>query len=432
MANKRILILTYYWPPSGGGGVQRWMYFALYLKRLGFNPTVITVHPDKASYPLIDKTQLEMVKDLDVIYTNTLEPLKFYSILKSGKSNAEIPYGNLGESKGGFFSKVMAFVRANFFIPDARRGWVPFAKGAASQLLKKEKFDWLITTGPPHSTHLAGLFLAEKYQVKWLADFRDPWSEIYFLKTNFRFEYAKQKDLKFESEVLNKANLVITVGPGMADLLKKKMEHPEKLHVLYNGYDKEMFASIEKRSTKNSSFVISHIGLLGDTQKFDSFIEALKSINLPVNQVQIHLAGSVHPIHLEKLKTELADFEIRHEAFLPRKKALELMKNSDLLLLCPPMVGETRLIVSTKTMEYLAAGVPILGIGDSDSDAAHLVKQQSMSGFYNPNDIAEISKFTLKCFENWKSDKILENDFDPEPYSRLAVCNQLANILSSN
>jgi glycosyltransferase involved in cell wall biosynthesis len=373
-----------------------------------------------------------MVKDLDVIYTNTLEPLKFYSILKSGKSNAEIPYGNLGESKGGFFSKVMAFVRANFFIPDARRGWVPFAKGAASQLLKKEKFDWLITTGPPHSTHLAGLFLAEKYQVKWLADFRDPWSEIYFLKTNFRFEYAKQKDLKFESEVLNKANLVITVGPGMADLLKKKMEHPEKLHVLYNGYDKEMFASIEKRSTKNLSFVISHIGLLGDTQKFDSFIEALKSINLPVNQVQIHLAGSVHPIHLEKLKTELADFEIRHEAFLPRKKALELMKNSDLLLLCPPMVGETRLIVSTKTMEYLAAGVPILGIGDSDSDAAHLVKQQSMSGFYNPNDIAEISKFTLKCFENWKSDKILENDFDPEPYSRLAVCNQLANILSSN
>ena len=115
MAEKRILILTYYWPPSGGGGVQRWMYFAMYLKRLGYNPTVITVHPDKASYPLIDKSQLDMVKEIETIYTNTLEPLKFYSFLKSGKTKKEIPYGNLGENSGGIFSKAMAFVRSNFF-----------------------------------------------------------------------------------------------------------------------------------------------------------------------------------------------------------------------------------------------------------------------------------------------------------------------------
>jgi len=429
MLSKRVLILTYYWPPSGGGGVQRWMYFALYLKELGYNPTVITVHPLKASYPLIDKTQLEMVKDLDVIYTNTLEPLKFYSLLKSGKSNTEIPYGNLGENKGGFFSKVMAFVRANFFIPDARRGWVPFAKGAAIQILKKEKIDWLVTTGPPHSTHLAGLYLSEKFKVKWLADFRDPWSEIYFLKTNFRFEFAKKKDLKFENAVLNKANLITTVGPGMANLLQKKMEDPKKLHILFNGYDKAMFETIENRFLKNALFNISHIGLLGDTQRFESFIEALKASKLNARQVQINLAGTVHPVHLEKLKTELAGFQVVHETFLPRKKALELMKNSDLLLLCPPMVGETRLIVSTKTMEYLAAGVPVLGIGDPESDAANLVKQQSISAFLDPNDISGVSNFLIKSFEKWKSNETLVNDFDPEPYSRFAVSKQLVDIL---
>lgn len=429
MTEKNILILTYYWPPSGGGGVQRWMYFAMYLKRLGYKPTVITVHPDKASYPLIDKSQLEMVKDIETIYTNTLEPLKFYSFLKSGKTNKEIPYGNLGENSGGVFSKAMAFVRSNFFVPDARKGWVPYAKKAAFELLKTEKYDWLITTGPPHSTHLAGLYLSKKFNIKWLADFRDPWSEIYFLQNTYRFNFAKQKDEALESQVLNSADIVTTVGPGMADLLRKKMKNPEKLHILYNGYDKEMFEGIEKRTTKNELFTISHIGLLGDTQRLDSFIEALKKADIDTSKILIHLAGSVHPIHLEKIKTDLPNVQFIHQGFLPRKDALTLMKNSDLLLLCPPMVGQTRLIVSTKTMEYLAAGVPILGIGDELSDAATLVKQQSISSFNNPEDIEGISKFISGSFRNWQSDKIVENDFNPEIYSRIAVTDKLDEIL---
>ena len=431
MAEKRILILTYYWPPSGGGGVQRWMYFAMYLKRLGYNPTVITVHPDKASYPLIDKSQLDMVKEIETIYTNTLEPLKFYSFLKSGKTKKEIPYGNLGENSGGIFSKAMAFVRSNFFVPDARKGWVPYAKKAASDLLKSEKFDWLITTGPPHSTHLAGLYLSKKFNIKWLADFRDPWSEIYFLQNTYRFNFAKQKDEELESKVLNSAHVITTVGPGMSDLLRKKMKNPERLHVLYNGYDKEMFEGIEKRATKKEFFTISHIGLLGDTQRFDSFIEALKISDIDASKILIHLAGSVHPIHLEKLKTDLPNVQFIHQGFLPRKEALTLMKNSDLLLLCPPMVGQTRLIISTKTMEYLAAGVPILGIGDEQSDVATLVMKQTMSKFCDPESIESITQFIIKSFKNWQEDKSTLNNFDPEPYSRLSVTHKLAVLLET-
>jgi glycosyltransferase involved in cell wall biosynthesis len=432
MTEKRILILTYYWPPSGGGGVQRWMYFAMYLKRLGYKPTVITVHPDKASYPLIDKSQLEMVKDIETIYTNTLEPLKFYSFLKSGKTNKEIPYGNLGENSGGVFSKAMAFVRSNFFVPDARKGWVPYAKKAASELLKTEKFEWLITTGPPHSTHLAGLYLSKKFNIKWLADFRDPWSEIYFLQNTYRFNFAKQKDEELESKVLNSADIVTTVGSGMADLLRKKMKNPERLHVLYNGYDKEMFEGIEKQTSKNVLFTISHIGLLGDTQRLDSFIEALKISDIDASKILIHLAGSVHPNHIEKLKTDLPEIKFIHQGFLPRKEALTLMKNSDLLLLCPPMVGQTRLIVSTKTMEYLAAGVPILGIGDEQSDAATLVKEQTMSQFCDPKAIERIAQFITKSLKNWQENTSTLNNFDPEPYSRLAVTHKLAQILQTN
>lgn len=429
MKQKRILILTYYWPPSGGGGVQRWMYFAMYLSRHGFKPTVITVDPEQASYPILDSSQLQMVEDIDTIYTNTLEPHKLYSFLKTGEQGKEIPYGSLGENKGGLFGQIGAFIRANFFVPDARMGWVKYAKKAANILLKEEKFDWLITTGPPHSTHLAGLSLSKKFNIKWLADLRDPWSEIYFLQNTFRFDFAKQKDERLEKKVLDNADIVTTVGPGMAELLRKKMQNADKLHILYNGYDKEMFEDLEVKPEKNELFTISHLGLLGDTQKFDIFIEALKKAGISHSKMQIILAGSVDEVHLNKIDIELSDFNILHKDFLPRKEALSLMKSSDLLLLCPPMVGKTKLIVSTKTMEYLAAGTPILGIGDTQSDAATLVNGQSMSSFFDVEDQDGISRFISESYLDWQMDKLPVNDFDPEPYSRLSVTKHLAKIL---
>jgi len=432
LTEKRVLILTYYWPPSGGGGVQRWMYFAKYLSQLGFKPTVITVDPQKASYPLMDKSQLEFVSAIDTIYTSTLEPLKLYSFLKSGKSDKAIPYGNLGEKNSGFFGKVMAFIRANFFVPDARKGWVPYATNAAAKLLQSNQYEWLITTGPPHSTHLAGLKLSKKYPVKWLADFRDPWTEIYFLQDSTRMRFAQKKDEHLENQVLSAANLVTTVGPGMADLLRKKLSHPEKLHILYNGYDKEMFENVALNPQKNTLFTIAHMGLLGETQRFDSLIEALKSSGLNLSNIRIYLAGTVHQTYIDRLKQELPEITIEHQGFIPRAEALSVMKNSELLLLCPPMVGETKLIVSTKTMEYLAASKPVLGIGDTESDAANLVKQQDMSAFYSPQNIQEISGFLIKKFTEWHTGVVQNNTFNPEPYSRYAVSCQLAEILHSH
>lgn len=170
---------------------------------------------------------------------------------------------------------------------------------------------------------------------------------------------------------------------------------------------------------------------MGDTQRFDSFIEALKISDIDASKILIHLAGSVHPIHLEKLKTDLPNVQFIHQGFLPRKEALTLMKNSDLLLLCPPMVGQTRLIISTKTMEYLAAGVPILGIGDEQSDVATLVMKQTMSKFCDPESIESITQFIIKSFKNWQEDKSTLNNFDPEPYSRLSVTHKLAVLLET-
>lgn len=427
---KKILIITYYWPPSGGGGVQRWMYFARYLKSFGFDPTVITVHPDKASYPLLDPTQLEGVKDIRTLYTDTREPLKLYAKLKGSKSNNAIPYGNLGEKGSGIIGKLMAFIRVNFFIPDARKGWVPFALKAAQKELEQIQYHWLVTTGPPHSTHLAGLKLARKYPVRWLADFRDPWTEIYFLQTGLRMDFARKKDAALEQDVLDNADLVSTVGPGMASLLGSKMKNPGKLQILYNGYDHELFDEIKGNRLKNNRFTISHIGLLGESQRFESLLAAIHHSGIDRNTLQIELAGTVDAKHRKVIREEFPGLLVNEHGFVNRKTALTLMKTSDLLLLCPPMSGNTELIVSTKTMEYLASGTPVLGIGDPRSDAAALVRQQSFSGFFDPSDTEGIAQFLNKTYMNWYTDTETENTFRAERYSRFSVARELAAVLN--
>ena len=219
--SKKVLILTYYWPPSGGSGVQRWMYFAKYLKQLGWEPYIITVDETQASYPVLDNELLEEVRDIRVIKTHTKEPLKAYSRLLTGSPNKGIPQGQV--SKKGFLAKVAAFVRGNFFIPDARKGWNVFAKKEAKKLLQNEGIQKVITTGPPHSTHLIGLELKAAFGIQWWADFRDPWTHIFYNKDLYRSIWAKKKDANWEQKVLQTADgIMTTVGGSLVQKLQYK------------------------------------------------------------------------------------------------------------------------------------------------------------------------------------------------------------------
>ena len=209
---QKILIISYYWPPAGGSGVQRWMYFAKYLKQLGWDPIVITVDEGKASYAVWDKSLLEEVEDIHIIKTTTREPLRWYSLLTTGSSQKGIPQGEVKRKSA--LGKFAAFVRGNFFIPDARKGWIPFAIKAAQKVLKEETISYLVTTGPPHSTHLAGLQLKEQFDVKWWVDFRDPWTDIFYNKQMRRTHKSQAKDAALEKRILQNAKGVITTTAG--------------------------------------------------------------------------------------------------------------------------------------------------------------------------------------------------------------------------
>ena len=231
---EKILIISYYWPPAGGSGVQRWLYFSKYLSKFNFKPIILSVNPSKASYASIDKSLNNSVTEIETYRTSSFEPLKFYSLFKS---NGRIPQSVI--PKKTFFDRFLAFIRLNFFIPDARIGWNPFAIKKALRIIRGQKIKYIITTGPPHSTHLIGLKVKKITRVKWLADFRDPWQELFYLKNFFRFNYIKNFDLKLEKKVLSSANgIITTVGDQYHSILKNKISSNQKFFSIYNGYDK--------------------------------------------------------------------------------------------------------------------------------------------------------------------------------------------------
>ena len=323
---QKILIISYYWPPAGGSGVQRWMYFAKYLKQLGWDPIVITVDEGKASYAVWDKSLLEEVEDIHIIKTTTREPLRWYSLLTTGSSQKGIPQGEVKRKSA--LGKFAAFVRGNFFIPDARKGWIPFAIKAAQKVLKEETISYLVTTGPPHSTHLAGLQLKEQFDVKWWVDFRDPWTDIFYNSEMYRSKNAIQKDLALEKKVLQAADGVLTtVGGALHDKLRVRAPM-QKFISIPNGYDTKLFQEIKRIITKKVFHVV-YTGLLTQNQDYESVLRILSNLKAPV---RLSLAGNINQEIVEGIRLKYPKIELIFHGYIPHREAIQLMKSAHLLL----------------------------------------------------------------------------------------------------
>ncbi len=434
----KVLIITYYWPPSGGSGVQRWVYFARHLRELGFEPIVITVDETKASYKFIDESFGNLVKEVEVHKTDTFEVLKLYSKIMGGDDRKFIPQGFAGEKKPGFFQRVSRFIRGNFFIPDARVGWVKYARAKAEEIIKKEGIKTVITTGPPHSTHLVGLHLKNKLDINWFADLRDPWTEIYYNELLFQTNYAKNVNKRLEKKVLETANKVTTVGPTLAALLADKLASTQKakVNVLYNGYDSDKMAGLPAY-TKSNKFIISFIGILSDSQPINAFVDGLRlffmEVDDAINNVEFHSAGEVsNGIEQNLLQVMPATRIVKH-GYLPHQKALAQMSASDLLFNSLAEMPESKLLISGKLMEYLASGRPVLCLGDTSGDAANLLNKFERSAIFARNEAEKIAAFIKDIYLLWQKN---ENGSIVRPgieeYSRRAVTQKLATLIKTS
>jgi len=408
---KKVLIITYYWPPAGGAGVQRWLKMSKYLPEYGVEPIILTVDPEKGTYPQKDDSLVEEVRDdIRVYKTDSFEPLKFYGKIAGSQ---RVPYGGFSNKKGN--SILARFLRGNLFIPDARKGWNSFAFRKAVEIINDHSIGTVITTGPPHSTHLIGLKLKKELGLKWVVDLRDPWTDIYYNKEMARTPWAKNKDLSYEKAVLSGADICITASEGFAELFNKKVER--EYFVITNGFDDHSEESAEVPEP-NQKLVISYTGTIAESYEPEVLLEVLKSLN---RSFELRIAGGVS----EKIRNTIGEFgleeSVQYLGYLPHKSALHEMKGADVLLLITPKVENAKGIIPGKLFEYLSTGNPILAIADDpDGDVTRILKENGAGRAFSRSNFKEILHFLGSPATKYDV---------PEKYHRRNLTGNLVKIL---
>ncbi len=436
---KKVLVITYYWPPSGGAGVQRILKFAKYLPEFGIQTYVVTVDENKAGYPFIDTTLNEDIPQSAVVArTNTAEPFEIYSRFLGKKS---IPTGFSNESSPGLFRKFSRFIRGNFFIPDARRGWVKYAFREACKIIERENINIVITTSPPHSAQLAGLKLKKRFNIKWIADLRDPWTDIYYYDEFNHLSFARNLDLKYEREVLENADRIITVSSELKKLFIKKSpklierieEIEEKILVIPNGYDEDDF----KRNVNNFSdeFVITYTGTLAESYNPGIFFRALKKITgmFPEIKFRLRFIGNPAAAVIEKAKNISLSKYLELVPTVSHKDSVSYLLNSTIVFLVIPEIKNDKGILTGKLFEYLAARKPIICIGPVEGDAAAIIRECESGKTFNRNMESELTLYLEELVKKWESGQHLidlEND-NYKKYSRQSQARELSEIINS-
>jgi glycosyltransferase involved in cell wall biosynthesis len=420
----KILVITYYWPPSGGAGVQRWLKFTKYLPSSGWLPVVLTVLPEFAAYPFKDTSLYgEIPLDAEIYRTKAINYFSLYN-----KDQSKIPHS--GFASGSDKSRrnmISRFIRGNFFIPDPRKGWNRYAFRKACELIKNENISHVITTSPPHSTQLIGLKLKRKFpHIKWVADFRDPWTDIYYYDMFKPSLLARMADREMEKNVLTKADTIITVGQTLGAILGSKGEKiSHKINILPNGYDEEDFEGILPITPE--MFTITYVGSLSPAYPVNGLIEAVKGIKVNEKPVRLKFVGTV-PEPIQELFP--VDEEGHHPDFIQyceHPEAIRYMMESTMLLLIIPDHPSNKSILTGKIFEYLATGKPVLLLGPADGDAAQLMVKCGYQGIFDYNDVQGIRSFIRKVAEGrqvTRSGHHLE-------YSRRALAVKLGDLLNS-
>lgn len=424
---KKILVITYYWPPSGGAGVQRWLKFVKYLPEYGYEPVVLTVDEESASYAQIDQSLAEEVDPrIKVIRTPSFEPYNLYLKL-SGKK--EIPFGGFtNEGSVSFLQKIFRFIRGNLFIPDPRKGWNRYALKAAKKIIDQEKIEVVITTGPPHSTHLIGYHLKKSRGIKWIADFRDPWTDIYYYKDLSHTLLAKRYDLKLERKVLNSCDKVITVGYELKKLLESKIQGSakDKVQVITNGYDAADFKRPE--IAPSEKFYITYAGTISSYYRMEGFIAALADLPEEMRkQICIRFVGNISPVVNDLFAKAGLDSQLELTGYVTHDVSISYLFQAGALLLLIPDVSENKGILTGKFFEYLATGKPILAIGPTDGDVAEILKESGAGAIYSYDDAPAIKEYIISLFENKKEG--IRAEMAIEKYSRRSLTGVLAGII---
>ena len=424
--SKKVLIITYYWPPAGGPGVQRWLKFVKYLPDFNIEPVVYI--PENPNYPLIDESLNEEVpKGLTIIKQPIDEPYKFAGFLSKNKSKA-ISKGLIpDEKKQALADKLMLYIRGNFYIPDARKNWVKPSVSYLSMYLSEHNIDTIITTGPPHSLHLIGMALKTRLNVKWIADFRDPWTTIGYHKELKLNEASKKKHIALEKQVLNTSDQIIVTSFVTQKEFETKTDKP--VTVITNGYDTENVEDLEL----DSKFSIAHIGSLLSKRNPEVLWSVLRDLVKENEDFAAHLeikfVGAVSDVVLKHLTAEGLERYVNDIGYVSHSESVKEQRQSQVLLLIEIDSEDTRAIIPGKLFEYMVSNRPIIAIGPTNSDVAQIIKETNTGHYFNYSSYNDIKAVILKHFLAFQKGTLQSHAIGLQKYSRKTLTKSLANIL---
>lgn len=432
---KKVLILTYYWPPSGGAGVQRWLKFTKYLKTYGWEPIIYTA--ENGEIPVVDLSLLKDIpEELTILKTPIWEPYHLYKRFIGRKKDDKINASFLSENKkAGLSEKISIWIRGNFFIPDARKFWIKPSINYLKNYIIKNNIEYIISSGPPHSMHLIGLGLKNKFtSLKWVADFRDPWTNIDFYD---KLMLTKRSDIKHHSQelkVLTNADIILSIGKGMSDEFlniyqKSGGKNLNKFKVISNGFDTDDIKTND--IVKDKKFSIAHIGTLVKDRNPIVLWKVLKKLTDTRDdfrsQLEIKLVGKVDIFVKEQLENYgLTNFVNKIE-YLPHSEVIIEQQKSKVLLLLINNTKNAKDILTGKFFEYIASGSPILAIGPIDGELADIIKQTRTGLISNFEDEITLEKNILNLFVN---QSLQTNGEEVIKYSREELTKKLCELLN--
>lgn len=426
MDKKKVLIIAYYWPPAGGPGVQRWLKFIKYLPEFNIEPIVYL--PENPNYPIIDDSLVgEISKDLTIIKQPIIEPYKIASKITKGKSQV-LSRGIISDTKKQtLVEKLMLFVRGNFFIPDARKSWIKPSVNYLSDFIKDNSIDTIITTGPPHSLHLIGLKLKESLDVKWIADFRDPWTTIGYHKKLRLTKFARKKHKQFESSVLNTADSIIVTSDNTKKDFSLLTKQP--IEVITNGYDYEPNQDI----VLDENFSLSHIGSLLSDRNPEMLWKVLEDLvyddKVFASLLEIKFAGLVSKDVLRSLELHNLFQYVNLKGYVSHSDAIKLQKQTQVLLLIEINSDDTKCIIPGKLFEYMISNRPILSIGPEGSDVEKIIKSTNTGGYFLYHDYDAIKSYILKMFRLFREGNLRTNPIGLKQYERKELTAKLARLI---
>lgn len=425
---KKVLVITYYWPPAGGPGVQRWLKFVKYLPEFNIQPIVYC--PENPSYPTLDSSLLQEVDSKITVLKHPIkEPLRFLKLLFKSKTNILSKGGIPDSKKQSIFERFLLYIRGNFFVPDARVFWVKPSVKYLSSYISKHQIDTIITTGPPHSVHLIGMQLKAKHKLRWFADFRDPWTDISYHKNLNLTHKAQQKHLKLERQVLNTSDHIIVTSSQTKKLLSKITQQP--ISVITNGFDDENVSSI----TLDSKFSLTHIGSLFDqrnpTLLWNVLSELIEEFPEFKANFQLVLVGNVSADIKASMDSAKLTSYLKVVGSVTHNEAVIYQRKTQVLLLIEANTTEASYIIPGKLFEYINANRPILALGPKQSDIPSILKDTQTGRYFDYENETALKIHILELFENYKTNSLSVASKDIERFSRKNCTKQLAEVLNS-